>query len=120
LPGNPGRPQQSRILGENPALQLTQLFTRLDPQLVDEQRARFRVNRQRLALPPGPVERQHQLSTEPLAERIRIHQRLQLAHHRGLASEREVSVDPRLQRRQAALPHPAGLRTRERFVRNLG
>jgi hypothetical protein len=60
-------------LGEHPALQLAQVPARLDTQFVNEQRARFRVDRQRLALPPGPVERQHQLSTEPLPERIGVH-----------------------------------------------
>jgi hypothetical protein len=84
-------------------LQFAQFLARLDPEFVDEQPARVRIDAQRLGLPPGPVERQHELGTKPFPVRIRLHQRLQLAHDGSRPPPREIRVDPRLQRGQPPL-----------------
>ena len=50
-----------------------------------------------LGLPPALVERQHELTAQPLPERVLRDQELELAHQIRGASEREVRVDPLLE-----------------------
>ena len=72
------------VLAEDRALQLLQLAPRLDPQLVDEHAARVLVRGERLCLPPGAVEREHELAAQPLAQRGRRDERLELADEVGV------------------------------------
>ncbi len=75
----------------------------LDPELLDERGTRRRVGLERLGLPPGAVEREHQLTARTLAQRVLRHQPLQLADHLGVAPEGEVGVDAVLERREPQL-----------------
>src|SRR5262249_34031167 len=58
------------VVPENPALQILQLGARLDGELVDEVRTTVGKDPERVGLPAGTVEREHQLRVEPLAERV--------------------------------------------------
>jgi hypothetical protein len=107
-------------LSEHRTVQFAQLLAWLYTKFVDEQAARVRIDRQRLGLPAGPVERQHQLSAKPLSIRVRIDQRLQIADDSGLAPEGKVRLGPRFQRSQPELLQPAELGGREGLIRELG
>jgi hypothetical protein len=91
---------------ENRALELLEPLAGLDPELVDEGLSRPSIDIERLGLPAGAVEREHQLAAETLAERLARHQLLQLGDHRSVPAEREIGVDPLLCRRKARLLEP--------------
>ena len=63
----------------------------------------------RFGLAPGPVQRQHQLAAQPLAQGMRLDQRLELADERSVAAERQVGFDPLLDSDQAQLLEPSDL-----------
>ena len=77
---------------------------------------RVPVRVERLGLAPGAVEGEHQLTSEPLAQRVNPDQPLELSDHRAVAAEREVDVDPLLDRGHAELLEAGDLRLRERLV----
>src|SRR5581483_6028065 len=81
------------ILAQNRALQLLQRCTRLDPQLVDERAPGCLVRGERLGLAARPVEREHQLAAQALAEGVLGRERVELRDERGVAAEGEVGVD---------------------------
>ena len=91
----------------------------LDPELGDERAARVRVGGERLGLPAAAVEREHQLSAEALAQRLARDLPLQLADHVGVPAEREVGVDPALERHEPLLLEPRALRLRPGMVGEL-
>ena len=55
---------------------------------------------QRLRLPPRTVEREHQLSDEALPQSVLANERLELPDQLSVLTERELRVDPLLERRQ--------------------
>jgi hypothetical protein len=57
---------------------------------------------------------------QALAERMQRHQALELADERRVAAEREVRVDPQLERGEAKLFEPRDLALRERLVCEVG
>ena len=61
-------------------MQLLQTRARIDSELFDESSAPFLERVQRLGLPSGLVQREHQLLPEPLAKRVLADQNLELAH----------------------------------------
>ena len=67
-----------RGLVEDRALEGLQLGAGLEPELGIEQHARRLVQLERLRLPPGPVEREHQLAPRPLPQRPLAHEGLEL------------------------------------------
>ena len=75
LAGRRGRPLspwgiERRVLLEDPALELLQLRSRFDAELVDEPSSRRPVGLERLGLPPAAVERGQPQSLEPLSQRV--------------------------------------------------
>ena len=90
------------------------------PKLLPESLPRFAVHRQRLDLTAGAVQREHQLRAQPLTQRELAYQRVQLADQLLLVAEREIGVDPVLQRRQASLLEPCDLSLSERLVGEVG
>ena len=68
------------------------------------------VGRQRVGLPPGPVERQHQAAVQPLAQRMRGGEGLELVQHLGVPPGGQLQVDQLLAGRQLQLGQPGGLR----------
>src|SRR5262249_29656790 len=71
---------------------------------------------ERIGLPAAPVQRQHQLRTQMLAQWMLLDQHLELADQLGLAPELEISLDALLERRQPQLLQPPDRRLRERRV----
>ena len=90
------------------------------PKLVDERLPRRAVGLERLGLPPGAVEREHQLAAQALAQRVLGDERLELGHERRVPAERELGLDPLLERREPQLLEPLDGRARERLVREVG
>ena len=97
-------------------MQAPQSWTRLDPQLGAQQAARGRELAQRIGLPPGPVQGQHELLAEPLPQRILPDQPGELRHHLTVTAEREHRVHVLLDCAQPQLvePEPFGIRPRPR------
>ena len=65
---------ERRVLREHPLLEGLQLGTRFESELLDEDRHAPTCRRECVGLSPAPVERQHQLGVEPLAERVIAHE----------------------------------------------
>ena len=91
------------ILVEHLPFECLQLGAGLDPEALDERLAGGAVRGERVGLPPRPVEREHLLRAEALAVRVLHHERVQLVDQVGVASERQIRVDPILERSQALL-----------------
>ena len=87
--GGPGpRPltrgrRERRVLDEDAPLQVLERSPRLDAQLVGEGPAAGGVALERLGLAAAPVQREHELAAEPLAQRMLVDERLELAHELG-------------------------------------
>ena len=92
----------------------------VDAELVDQRPAGVVERRERVRLAAGVVEREHQLRAEPLAQRMAGDLRLELADQLGAAAQREIGLDPVLERRQPLLLEPRDLRLRERLVGHVG
>ena len=91
------------VLLEDRPLQPLQLRSRLEPEVVREPAPSVAVDLERLGLAPAAVEREHQLATEPLAERVLVDARLELGHDRAVPAEPEQRLDPSLDRLEAKL-----------------
>jgi hypothetical protein len=113
------RRREARIVRQDGRLELSQRATRLQPQVLGQPLVALAVDGERLGLPVAPVQRQHELSAEPLPQRVIRDERLELTHDLGVAAELEVGVDPRLDRGHAQLLEPGDLRLRERLVREV-
>ena len=83
-----------------------QLRAGLDGELLGERAAGLPVGPQRVALPPAPVQRHHQLAPPALAQRCRRHRRLQLRHHPGVVAPLQLPVHAVVDRRIPQLGHP--------------
>ena len=75
---------------------------------------------QRVRLPAGPVERQHEQLPEALAHRVLRHEALQLRHDGVVAPGRQLGVDADLGRRQAELVETGPLCFGEVVEREVG
>src|SRR5436190_18667388 len=94
---------QRGFLSQHRAVQLLELAARLDPQLVDEQLATRLIGVERLRLPPGAIEGEHVVASEPLAHRVLLLETLELADELAVAFGREMRLDTLLERRQPKL-----------------
>ena len=101
-------------------MQVPELGSRFDADLLDERGARLTVGLQRLGLPSRAVEHEHPLRVEPLAQRLLRREHVELADDLAMPSRRYVALDRQLERRQAQLLQVADLSTRERLVRDVG
>ena len=108
------------VLGENGLVQLTQLGSRLEPELLDQQLARAPVDLERLGLAATAVERQHQLALKPLAQRFLHDRRLQLADQVVVSANGKLRLDPSLESNQPPLLEPSGLGLDEGLVGHIG
>ena len=103
------------ILAQDRPLERLERRARVDPELVDERPPSFLVAIERLGLPPGAVERAHQLATRSLAQRISREQLLELADQLGRSSELEVGLDPLLEHGEPQLLEPGDRALGERL-----
>ncbi len=112
--------QQRVVLAQDRRLELLQLGARVEAELLDEGLARIAVRRERIGLAPGAVEREHELPARPLAQGLRLDERLELGDELGVAREREVGVDPLFEGDRPQLLEPGDLGLRERLVEEVG
>jgi hypothetical protein len=84
---------------ENGLLQLLELRSRLDPQLLNQHVARIPVGGERVGLPAGSVEREHQQRVKALAHRFGGDERLELCDHVAVPALAQVVLDRELERR---------------------
>jgi hypothetical protein len=94
---------QSGVVAQNQALELPQLGARRQSELVAQEPARLPVGGERIGLAAGAVQREHQLSSQPLLQRRGGDQPLQLHDDLGSTAERKLRVDPLHIRRQTQL-----------------
>src|SRR5207302_5507232 len=104
------------VLLEDRTLELLEWPARLKAQLLPQQLARLPVFRERVGLPTSAIQREHQLPPEPLLQWVRGHERFEFRDQLVVASERQVRLDPILERREPRLPQPPNRILRERFV----
>ena len=77
---------------------LLELAARLRPELVDEGPPSLHVRLERVRLPTGAVERDDQLAPKALAVRVPGDELLELGHQRCVPADREIGLDPLLER----------------------
>ena len=94
------------ILGQDRPLERLQRRRRLDPEALDQRVPRRAVRLERLGLPAGAVQREHQLAAEALAQRVLGDEGLELGDERRMPAERELRLDPLLERREPQLLEP--------------
>ena len=101
-------------------LELSERTPRLDPQLVDECVPAVSVRRERLGLPARAVERQHQLLSRPLPQRMVGDEGLELTDELAVPPGGEVCVDPLLEAAQVELFQSGDLALGEVRIGELG
>ena len=119
-PRSPPRRAELRVLLEDLPLEAPQRLARLEPELRGEVLPALLVHLQRLCLTTRAVQGQHELTAEALAERVALHERLELADQLVVEAQGEIGVDPLLERGQPKLLEPCDLRLGERLVRDVG
>ena len=97
-------------------MQRAQLRPGLDADLVDEHPARLAVGLERLGLAAGPVQREHALPVQPLAQRVLRGERIDLRQDLAMAAGGEVGVDRELERMLPQALEPSDLGGGERLV----
>ena len=84
------------IVAQDRALEPLQLGRGVEPELVREREPRRAVDLERLGVAPRAVEREHQLAAQPLPERVRRDERLELGHEVVVPAEAELAGEPLL------------------------
>src|SRR5215217_3918251 len=107
-------------MGEDAPLELLQLASRLDPELLDELRACAAVQRERLALAPASVQREHQLRTRALAEGLLLRELLEESDGLSVAALGELCLGELLDHLRAKLVELRDLGLCERLVDDVG
>ena len=108
------RPFERGILAQDAGVQFAQLRAGLDPKLVDQGVTQLAVGAQRVGLSAGPVQRQHPLGPEPLAERMGRGQALELRDELTVPAAGQQRLAARFERGQPLLVQPACLRPQRR------
>src|SRR5438067_2015940 len=108
-----------RLRPEDRGMHAAQKRARLEPQLLDEQLASLAVGLERLRLPAGAVEGEHQLGPQPLAQRMGADEPLELGDELRVRADRELRLRPLLDQREMELLEPRDLLPGERLVPEL-
>ena len=111
---------QARVMGEDRLFELPERWRWLEAEFVDECRPRGPIGLESLGLAAAAIERQHELTTQSLTQRMLCHERLELADELGVPSAGQVSVDAVLEQGESQLLEPADLSLRERVECKLG
>ena len=96
--GDRAAADRERLLAQDRRVHAAQERARLEAELLDEQLPSLAVDLERLRLPAGAVEREHQLRPQPLAQRMRADERLELGDELGVRADRELRLGPLLER----------------------
>ena len=105
---------------EDRLLRALELGPRLQAELRDERPSRVRIYIERLGLPPRAIEREHELRTEALSQRLLANERLQLRDDLRMPPAREIRIDARTERVQPLLLESWNGREREPLVLEIG
>src|SRR5205823_11568540 len=105
---------RERLLAEDRGVHAPQERARLEAQLLDEELAAFAVGLERLSLPAGAVEGEHELGAQALAQRVLPDERLQLANHLRVRADRQLRLCPLLHQREVELVEARDLLPRKR------
>ena len=119
-PAPGARAVERGIVHEDPLLEPAELLAGFEPELLDERRACVLVRRQRLGLAARPVERQHQLPGEALAQRVGPGDRGELSGELGVAAGGELVLETAFEGGQAKLLEPSDLGLGEVLEREVG
>ena len=103
------------VLAQDALLELLERAARLEAELVPQPNRAAPVRIESLGLPPRAVEREHELLEQMLAERMRRDERVELGTSSRSTTEREVGVDPSLERSEPSFLQPGDLRRRPRL-----
>ncbi|HZT84887.1 MAG TPA: hypothetical protein VE984_05645 [Gaiellaceae bacterium] len=91
------------VLAQDRLLQQPELAARLEAQLGGQGPARVLVGLERLGLPAGAVEGEHEVFPQLLMEGLVAHERLELGNQLARTAEGEIGGDAVRRRRPAAL-----------------
>ena len=108
------------VLPQHAGLELLERGRGLEPERLDEGGASRAEHLERLGLPAGAVERDHQLAAQALVERMLAHEPLELGDELGAAAELELGLEALLRDREAQLAQALDDRPRERLEREIG
>ncbi len=106
-------------MAQDRLLEGAERLSRFEPELVRKKPVRLPVDLKRLHLATIPVEREHQMAAQPLAERVSLHQSRQLGNEQAI-SERELDLDPAFQGERAEFLEPPNLSLRELLAGEIG
>ena len=104
---------QRALLPQNRSVQGLELGAGIDALLVDERSARVVVRAERVRLPAGAVEREHELGAQSLTQRVATDECLQLGHQVRVGLDLEIGRDPVLQHAEPQVLEPVDLVLRE-------
>ena len=104
---------------QDPPLELVELGAGLEAELIREPLPGCSQSGQRVGLTAGSVERKHQLTQEPLPQRMLTGEALELRHEFRAFAGREPRVDLLFERCQALLLEPLCLGGRKRLVKHV-
>ncbi len=97
---------EKRIVAEDPALELTELGSRLEPELGVEVGAPVAVAGERIRLPARAVERRHQLGPQMLPEGMLGDQPFEAGDELRVTAEPQPGLEPQLEALQPELLEP--------------
>ncbi|GAA3481011.1 hypothetical protein GCM10018966_055420 [Streptomyces yanii] len=104
-----GRVGQFLVGLQDPLLELRELGTRVDAQLVGEQPARVGVHRERFRLTAAAVQGDHQQFAQPLPQRVCRGERGEFGDRLRVAADLQIQVEPGLGELEPPLGEPGAL-----------
>jgi hypothetical protein len=110
---------EGRIVLEDRSFKCAQAGSGLDPKLLGQHRARIPVCLERVRLPSGSIQRNHQLASQPLAEGMRPDQLLDFGNHFGISPECQIGLNALLERDYPELFKSSNRSLGERLVREV-
>ncbi len=103
-----------------PLVQLAETFAGVDAQFFAQDGGDLAVGAQRVGLPVGSVEGEHELAPEPFAEPVFLGQRVQLADDVGVPVEGEFDVHETFECAEPFFGQPLNLLHVQQFGRDVG
>ena len=94
---------------EDGSLEALELIVRLEPELLVQQPPARAVDLERVCLAAAAIEGQHQLAAQTFPQWLLAHEPLELGNQLRVAPQRELGLDPLLERRQPLLFQPRSL-----------
>ena len=105
---------------EDGSLEALELIVRLEPELLVQQPPARAVGLESVCLAAAPVQREHELASQPLAQRMSRHERLELGNELRRSTHCQVRVDPILDRSEPELVESRDLALCEVLVGKVG